>query len=91
LGIESGWKKELDHEIDQGLTEMVSIRRHLHICPEVSGEETRTTQYLKDLLADKGLAVRVAPDGCGLVAEVGMERLEIPESWDEAGLSLGSV
>ena len=65
----SDWKQELDHEIDQGLMEMVSVRRHLHICPEVSGQETRTTQYLKDFLVGKGLAVRVAPDGCGLVAE----------------------
>jgi amidohydrolase len=67
--MESDWKNALDHEMDQGFTEMISIRRHLHTCPEVSGLETRTTQFLKDLLVGRGLEVRVAPDGCGLIAE----------------------
>ena len=69
MTLESDWKHALDQEVDQGFAEMVGIRRHLHSCPEVSGQETQTTRYLKDLLEAERMSVRVAPDGCGLIAE----------------------
>ena len=48
---------------------MVSLRRHLHMHPEPSGRELQTSLYLYQLFAEKNLAVRMGPEGCGVVVE----------------------
>lgn len=48
---------------------IVALRRHLHAHPEPSGEELQSSLYLYQLFADMGLAVRMGPEGCGVVVE----------------------
>ena len=49
---------------------LIDIRRDLHAHPELSREETRTTQSVADHLAAAGVRVRLLP-GTGLLADVG--------------------
>ncbi len=63
------WQASIDARIDRQSERWVSVRRHLHVHPEPSREEYRTTEYLSGLLEEIGLEVRVAPTGRGLVAE----------------------
>jgi amidohydrolase len=59
------------HEASQELgAGWITLRRHLHRHPELSGREILTTQYLKGLLAELGLPIRVTGDGRGLVADM---------------------
>jgi amidohydrolase len=51
---------------------LIDIRRDLHAHPELSREETRTTQSVADHLAAAGVRVRLLP-GTGLLADVGPE------------------
>ena len=48
---------------------MVALRRHLHAHPEPSGEELQTSLHLYQLFDELGLAVRMGPEGCGVVVE----------------------
>ena len=50
--------------------ELVDVRRDLHAHPELSREETRTTDVLARRLDAAGVAVRLLP-GTGLLADVG--------------------
>ncbi len=58
-------------EIERILPEVVEIRRHVHMYPELSGEERETTAYLCDILDKNNVSYRVLPDNCGVVASVG--------------------
>ena len=48
---------------------MIALRRHLHAHPEPSGEELQTSLHLYQLFDEMGLAVRMGPEGCGVVVE----------------------
>ncbi|WP_299443190.1 amidohydrolase [uncultured Phycicoccus sp.] len=50
--------------------ELIDLRRDFHAHPELSREETRTTESVARRLADAGVAVRRLP-GTGVVADVG--------------------
>ena len=50
--------------------ELVDLRRDLHAHPELSREETRTTEVVARCLGDAGVPVRRLP-GTGLVADLG--------------------
>lgn len=63
------WQAELDRAVDREFETLVAVRRHLHIHPELSGEEYETSLYLYQLLSDHGLEVQMGPEGCGLIAE----------------------
>jgi amidohydrolase len=63
------WKQNLDAIIDGLFDQMVGIRRHLHMNPEVSGQERQTSFYLYQLLGDQGFDVRMGPEGRGVVAD----------------------
>lgn len=63
------WPRQLDRTVDTFQDRMVQTRRHLHIHPEVSGEETETTRYLEEQLATDGFSVRTGPTGRGVIAE----------------------
>lgn len=63
------WPRQLDRTVDAFQDRMVKTRRHLHIHPEVSGEETETTRYLEGQLLSDGFRVRTGPSGLGVIAE----------------------
>ena len=58
-------------DIDRILPEVIEIRRHVHMYPELSGEERETTAYLCDILDKNDISYTVLPDNCGVVASVG--------------------
>lgn len=49
---------------------MVSIRRHLHMHPELSFKEVKTAKYIHDFYTDLGIDVRAGVGGNGVVARV---------------------
>jgi amidohydrolase len=51
--------------------ELVSVRRHIHANPELSGEEYGTAEYLAGRLAAIGLEPRFLPRGNGLICDIG--------------------
>ena len=64
------WRDELDCAIADSVSEIVALRRHLHMNPEVSGEEQATSLHLYQLLGDDGFDVRLGPDGRGVIADL---------------------
>jgi amidohydrolase len=50
---------------------LVSIRRHLHQYPELSGEERETTEYIKSVLEGWGISPCPSSLRTGAVAEIG--------------------
>jgi amidohydrolase len=63
------WRHQLDAAIDQSAGGIVALRRHLHMHPEPSGEELQTSLHLYQLFAEKGLPVKMGPEGCGVVVD----------------------
>ncbi|PWW22895.1 amidohydrolase [Geodermatophilus normandii] len=61
----------LDAWVDEHLPELVGVRRHLHMHPELAYAEVETTAYLEQRLTEAGLAPHRLPSGTGLVVEVG--------------------
>jgi len=51
--------------------ELVSVRRHIHSNPELSGEEFATADYLAARLAAAGLEPRFLPKGNGVICDIG--------------------
>ena len=86
-------------EIERVLPKVIEIRRHVHMHPELSGEERETTAYICNILDQHNIHYTLLPDNCGIVAEVGcgecavgiraeMDALPIRE---ETGLAYASV
>ncbi len=67
--MSNDWRESLDRTIDDRFSQLVEIRRHLHAHPELSGQELATSLYLYQLLRDMGFAVRMGPEGCGLIVD----------------------
>ena len=65
----SDWRREIDAAVDDAVERMIALRRHLHAHPEPSGEELQTSLHLYQLFDELGLAVRMGPEGCGVVVE----------------------
>src|SRR5882724_1391025 len=65
----TSWESELDAAIDDDASRLVELRRYLHMHPEPSGHELQTSLQLYQLLSEKKLAVRMGPEGCGVIAE----------------------
>lgn len=63
------WRAALDDAIDARFAELVSLRRHLHAHPELSGCERETTKFLAEKIASLGLAQRTGPGGRGLIVD----------------------
>ena len=61
----SDWRGHLAASIDRHFTQMLDLRRHLHMNPEASGEENETSMLIYQLLGDRGYSVRLGPDGKG--------------------------
>src|SRR5262245_7477863 len=63
------WQARIDVAVDESAERMIALRRHLHAHPEPSGQEMQTSLHLYQLLDEMGLAVRMGPEGCGVVVE----------------------
>ena len=64
------WTRVLGRISDELCEQWISVRRHLHQHPELSGEEVLTTQYLANKLAELKIPVRIAGDRRGLTADL---------------------
>ncbi|ADD40488.1 amidohydrolase [Stackebrandtia nassauensis DSM 44728] len=61
----------LDGWLTENGSELVQIRRHLHMNPELSGYEHATTALMAEKLAAEGLKPRLIPGGNGLTCDIG--------------------
>ena len=68
--MNASWQEQLDRIVDGRFQQLVEIRRHLHMNPEPSGEEQRTSLYLYQKLGDEGFDVRMGPEGRGVLADM---------------------
>lgn len=66
----SGMKEQLFEKLDSAFEDMIVIRRHLHMHPELSFKEEKTAQYIYDFYADLGVDVQMGVGGNGVVARV---------------------
>ena len=58
-------------DIPRILPEVIKIRRHIHMHPELSCEETATTAYICKILENNKISYTVLPNNSGIVAELG--------------------
>lgn len=72
---------DLTNEIEERFADMVNIRRHMHMHPEVSFQEENTKQYIYDQIKDLGFEIRRDVGGNGIVA-----RLQVDDSFKTIGL-----
>ncbi|WP_342508771.1 M20 family metallopeptidase [Sporosarcina sp. FSL K6-2383] len=63
-------KEQLFEKLDSAFEDMIVIRRHLHMHPELSFKEEKTAQYIYDFYADLGVDVQMGVGGNGVVARV---------------------
>lgn len=63
-------KQQLFEKLDNTYEEMLIIRRHLHMHPEVSFQETNTAKYIQDYYADLGIEFTPNVGGNGVVARI---------------------
>lgn len=62
--------EKLYAELDTAYPEMVDIRRHLHMHPEVSFNEIKTARYIRHYYEQLGVEVRHNVGGNGVVATI---------------------
>ncbi|SFK65452.1 M20 metallopeptidase family protein [Salinicoccus halodurans] len=72
---------DITREIESRYEDMVAIRRHMHMNPEVSFQEENTKQYIFDQIKDFGFDIRRDVGGNGIVA-----RLHVDDSFKTIGL-----
>jgi amidohydrolase len=63
------WRACINAAVDDVAERMIALRRHLHAHPEPSGAELQTSLHLYQLFDEMGLAVRMGPEGCGVLVE----------------------
>ncbi|CAM3263656.1 amidohydrolase [Filibacter tadaridae] len=63
-------KEQLFERLDNAYEDMVIIRRHLHMHPELSFQEVKTAQYIRDFYINLGVEVRENVGGNGVVARI---------------------
>lgn len=72
---------DITKEIEARYEEMVAIRRHMHMYPEISFREENTKQYIYDQIRDLGFDIRRDVGGNGIVA-----RLHVNDNFRTIGL-----
>ncbi|KKK35209.1 peptidase M20 [Salinicoccus sediminis] len=72
---------DITKEIEARYEDMVAIRRHMHMYPEVSFQEENTKQYIYDQIRDLGFDIRRDVGGNGIVA-----RLHVDDNFPTIGL-----
>jgi amidohydrolase len=70
-GAVERWTPALNAYLDAHHSELVALRRQLHMQPEPSWEEHRTTEVLAERLRIAGLEPTVLSVGTGLVCDIG--------------------
>ncbi len=70
----TSWEKQLETSIDRQFDSLVELRRHLHKYPEPSGQESQTSFRVYQELGDRGFRVSLGPEGCGVIADFGVEQ-----------------
>ncbi len=65
----TSWQSELLSAVARHTPRMIEVRRHLHAHPEPSGEEFRTSLDLYQWLDAEGFAVRLGPEGRGVLVD----------------------
>lgn len=63
-------KAQLKKLAQQYLEEIISIRRHLHAYPELSFEEYKTSEFIKEKLREFGISYKDGFVKTGIVAEI---------------------
>jgi amidohydrolase len=63
------WRTRIDVAVDESMERMIALRRHLHAHPEPSGKELQSSLHLYRIFDEMGLAVRMGPEGCGVIVE----------------------
>ncbi len=61
---------EILAKMDKYKDQIINIRRHLHMCPDLSGEEKPTRDYVKDILESNGIKTKTFKGNYALVAEI---------------------
>lgn len=69
----TSWQQQLESVIDRQFEQLVELRRHLHMYPEESGRESQSSFRVYQELGDRGLIVSLGPEGCGVVADLGVD------------------
>jgi amidohydrolase len=64
--------RAIDETVHALEDELIAFRRDLHMHPELSWSETRTTERVADRLATEGISVQLLPKS-GLIAQLGQE------------------
>ena len=72
---------DITKEVEARYEDMVAIRRHMHMYPEVSFQEENTKQYIYDQIRDLGMDIRRDVGGNGIVA-----RLHVDDNLPTIGL-----
>lgn len=72
---------DITKEIEARYGDMVEIRRHMHMNPEISFHEENTKRYIFDQIKDLGFDIRRDVGGNGIVA-----RLQVDDSYKTVGL-----
>lgn len=62
--------KEIEASVNQHYIEMVQIRRHLHMYPELSFKEVHTPAYIADYLRELSIDVKEGVGGRGVVGRL---------------------
>ncbi|MFF2755201.1 M20 family metallopeptidase [Psychrobacillus sp. NPDC058041] len=60
----------LIEKLEKSFGDMVTIRRYLHMHPEVSFQETKTAKYIQDFYRDLGISFQANVGGNGVVARI---------------------
>ncbi|MEK5071519.1 amidohydrolase [Sporosarcina sp. FSL K6-1508] len=63
-------REQLFEKLESAYEDMVVIRRHLHMNPELSFKEKNTAQYIYNFYAELGIEVQQGVGGNGVVARV---------------------
>lgn len=58
------------NKLESSFDDMVVIRRHLHMHPELSFQETKTAKYIQDFYTNLGIPFQANVGGNGVVARV---------------------
>lgn len=64
---------KIQQDIENLYEEMVHMRRHMHMHPELSFKEAETKQYIYEQISDLGLDIRQNVGGNGIVARLDID------------------
>ena len=62
--------RRLDERLELAEPQLIAFRRHFHQNPELSGNETGTTRFISQILAEADIPHRIAVNGCGIIGEI---------------------